>query len=193
MKDESSNLLARISQLEHLVDELTSRQHIRDVIHNYSRGVDRVDAEILRSCYHPDAIDEHDILMTGGRDEFVDHGMSILANSVDYTFFNNGTSIISISGDKAAAETYCQTAKMFEDADGSRVLRLTGCRFLDRLERRDGEWRIIYRRLVLEWALNTRPADKDVGIFKIRPKDIPVHWTRDKNDPSYDILASTSA
>ncbi len=35
--------------------------------------------------------------------------------------------------------------------DGAEKLRLTGGRYVDRLERRDGEWRIAERVVVLEW------------------------------------------
>lgn len=35
-------------------------QHaIRDVLYRYCRGVDRVDLELVRDCYHDDAVDDH--------------------------------------------------------------------------------------------------------------------------------------
>ena len=41
----------------------------------YSRGIDRLDAEAVRSCYHPDGTDEH-TGFAGPRDEFVDWVMA---------------------------------------------------------------------------------------------------------------------
>ena len=35
------------------------RQAIVDCIHRYARGVDRADDELLRSAYHPDAVEDH--------------------------------------------------------------------------------------------------------------------------------------
>ncbi|MGA1649630.1 MAG: nuclear transport factor 2 family protein, partial [Ilumatobacteraceae bacterium] len=40
-------------------DELVDRELIRDLVQRYARGVDRRDFDLVRSCYHPDAIDEH--------------------------------------------------------------------------------------------------------------------------------------
>jgi SnoaL-like domain len=43
------------AQLAHLLDESA----IRQLLARYSRAIDRRDYELLRSCYHPDAVDEH--------------------------------------------------------------------------------------------------------------------------------------
>ena len=36
------------------VDELLAREEIGDVIKRLARGTDRLDAELIESCYHPD-------------------------------------------------------------------------------------------------------------------------------------------
>ena len=41
------------------LDDLIDREQIRDVIYRYARGVDRRDYELVRSCYHPNATDDH--------------------------------------------------------------------------------------------------------------------------------------
>ncbi|MEY3566868.1 MAG: hypothetical protein RLZ19_882, partial [Actinomycetota bacterium] len=41
------------------IDEVVAREHIRDVVYRYARGVDRRDFDLVRSCYHPDATDDH--------------------------------------------------------------------------------------------------------------------------------------
>jgi hypothetical protein len=40
-------------------DDLRSKDEIRDVVLRLARGIDRCDLELLRSCYHPDAHEEH--------------------------------------------------------------------------------------------------------------------------------------
>ncbi len=52
-------------------DELVDRELIRDLVQRYARGVDRRDFELVRSCYHADAIDEHGPYV-GGVDGFVE-------------------------------------------------------------------------------------------------------------------------
>ena len=49
--DESSQAAA----LQMLIDEAAIKKvHLR-----YCRGIDRMDWDLIRSCYHPDAIDDH--------------------------------------------------------------------------------------------------------------------------------------
>jgi hypothetical protein len=60
-----------MDDLERTVGELKDRQDILDCLMRYSRGVDRLDRELLRSAYHPDAVDDHG-MFAGGRDAFVD-------------------------------------------------------------------------------------------------------------------------
>ena len=38
---------------------VSARDEIRELLTRYCRGVDRMDAELIASAYHPDAIDEH--------------------------------------------------------------------------------------------------------------------------------------
>ena len=44
------------------VQELLDKQAIHEVMIRYCRGLDRMDAELVGSAYHPDAHDDH-----GGR------------------------------------------------------------------------------------------------------------------------------
>jgi hypothetical protein len=39
--------------------ELQDKAEIREVHMRYCRGIDRMDFDLVRSCYHPDAIDRH--------------------------------------------------------------------------------------------------------------------------------------
>ena len=39
--------------------ELLAKQEITELLYRYCRGVDRLDMELVRSCYHPDATDSH--------------------------------------------------------------------------------------------------------------------------------------
>jgi SnoaL-like domain len=56
-------------ELERAVVALQDRQAIQDVLMTYSRGIDRLDRELLLSVYHDDAIDDHGVFV-GSPEEF---------------------------------------------------------------------------------------------------------------------------
>lgn len=136
------------------VAELVDRTAISDVLHRYCRAIDRCDAELLRSCYHPDAVDHHGPIR-GRRDEFVDRAISELtlraASHGQLTTHVLGNVIIDLDGDAAAVESYFQAAHVEDRDEGFRVFEFHG-RYLDRFERRDGEWRIARRTVVHDWS-----------------------------------------
>ena len=59
------------------LDDISSHLEIRQVLATYSRGVDRWDAEILKSVYHPDAIDKHTVFNGTGWDFAEDWTMDL--------------------------------------------------------------------------------------------------------------------
>ena len=48
------------------VRELLDAEQIRDVILRYCHAADRGDWDLARSCYHPDALDDHGIFSGNG-------------------------------------------------------------------------------------------------------------------------------
>lgn len=135
------------TQLEAMIRELHDRQAIRDVVHTYSRGVDRQDRDLLLSCYHPDAIDDHGMFV-GPADEFFDW-----TDPSHLRYFRTHQHIITnhicaLEGDTAHCETYWMFAGMVKESD---QLATYGGRYIDRMERRDGAWRIAARKCVLEY------------------------------------------
>src|SRR3954470_18611345 len=42
-----------------LLQELLDKQQLYELLARYCRAVDRADGELLLSCYHPDATDDH--------------------------------------------------------------------------------------------------------------------------------------
>ena len=142
---------------EQSVQRLVDKDEIRDAMSRYARGVDRGDWALVRSTYHPDAIDEHGDFKGSidGLIEWLDQRFAGCDNSMHFL----GNSLIEFAGpDCALVETYfvsrrlrapvgdeCQTA-------GSRdaMCREAWGRYVDRFERRDGEWRAAHRTVVLE-------------------------------------------
>lgn len=160
--------------LQRLVDEAD----IRRVLGRYARAIDRLDWELLRSCYHPDAVDEHGSFR-GTVDEFVPWVQERLAE-YDWTKHFLGNQLIELDGDTAWSETYCLAFHRVPAADGRGPLdRLINVRYVDRLERRDGEWRIAHRLTVYG------PGRVDPVVEE--PQTTPLHilFARDRSDPAY--------
>jgi hypothetical protein len=141
--------------LRHLAD----RQAIMDCAVRFSRGVNRRDRELLKSVFHPDAVDDHGFFV-GNRDDFVSWLDTVYDRiSVTQHFVTNQT--VDIEGDTAHAETYWFVANVQK---GSSSVILRGGRYIDRLERRRGTWAIAERVCLIEWNCTTGelPTSADV-------------------------------
>lgn len=77
-----------------------ARSEIRDVLARYVRGVDRLDAELIRSCYHPDAYEVHGIF-NGNAHEFA----TWRARQTIRSHHVLSESAIKFDGDRAFVET----------------------------------------------------------------------------------------
>jgi hypothetical protein len=151
------------------LDELVARRDIEAVLTRYCRALDRADIKLMRTVYWPDGIDVHGIY-EGNAAEFVEF---IIGEITQY--FEMGTHCllnihIDVAGDLACAESYLYSAcrvrrEMAESLFGSRYIQMWGDagldagtgqfvmagRYLDRLEKRGGEWRIARRQVVMDW------------------------------------------
>ncbi len=184
-------LAETVRKLAAEVQELKDKEAIRAVLARYSRGIDRIDREALLSAYHPDAIDDHNAHFCGSPDGFADFALSGLEKLFDMSFYHNGTIAIEVDGDEARCESYIFSPKVLKerDADGAKQLWIGGGRFLDKLERRDGEWRILRRKLVSEWGFITSAQTKTIGPFPYPPDPNGVWGKRDRSDLSYRFWA----
>ena len=118
------------------LERMLARDEIREVLARYARGVDRADADLLKSCYHPDAIEEHGGNYTGNAFAYVDGAVPRirLMGAMQHLL---GTSHIEFDGDVAWVETYLWTFARFA-ANGKSTDTFTGGRLVDRFERRAG-------------------------------------------------------
>lgn len=138
-----------IRSVTQIKDELADREAIRDVLLRYCRASDRVDEELLRSVYWPDAEDDH-LEFSGGREEFIAYCMPIL-RTMRYNMHTVANMLIVIDGDKADVETYFIGYHSVPNEDGTRKDSFSGGRYLDNMEKRDDEWRIKKRLVTVEW------------------------------------------
>ena len=130
------------------LQELIDKDQIRTILNLYCRAVDRADAELLTSLYHPDAVDEHGEF-SGTRDDFVIWGIETVTSLYETCQHSLGTVNIELAGDRAYTESYFVSAAVHrERVNGEQIVSYLHGRYLDWFERRDGVWRIARRRLV---------------------------------------------
>ena len=155
------------------LQELLDKQAVAEVVHRYCRAVDRGDIELLRTVYHPDATDERNGTLTRGNDIAPAVLGPVMANMLS-TNHHIGTQTIVVDGDVSAAESYSAGNHVL--SDGRRLRSLV--RYVDRFERRDGEWRISRRQMILDNSEVTPAAQSVEGAP-------PTAARRNRDDPSY--------
>jgi hypothetical protein len=165
--------------MESPLDELLAQRAISDVLLRYCRGIDRLDLELVRDCYWPDATDSHGGFQ-GTRDEFVTWVAKLLAR-FDATMHFVGNSLVEVEGDAAVAETYAIAFHRGPEATPGLNL-IVGVRYVDRFEHRGGEWRIAKRVCSTEWSR----VDDVAGRFPIAPGHVT--GKRDRGDVLYEML-----
>jgi hypothetical protein len=141
---------ASTATLEIMID----REAIRDVITRVARGEDRRHEGLLRSAYWPDATIDFGVMQGG----FEDYLTWCVPGSPDIPVTQHmlGQCMISLRGGSAKAETYVQSYHRVKAEGGERDTAMGG-RYLDVLEKREGEWRIAARTMIYDW-------DRDLGV-----------------------------
>jgi hypothetical protein len=167
-----------LEQLRRDVQYLMDRTAILDVVSRHARGCDRHDAILLTSTYHDDGVDEHGAARNEGPGfaQFINavHAQTSRAHTHNIT-----THTCDIDGDTAHAESYVLVSLLAPDAASTSVM---SGRYLDRLEKRDGTWRIAARRSTVDLVLTGSAALLQHPGF--RAQAYP-QGTRDRSDPSY--------
>ena len=167
-----------LENLRRVVQALKDRAAILDCIATHARGCDRHDVALLSSTYHDDGIDEHGTATIPGP-EYAAWANAAHAATSDAHLHNVTTHTCEIDGDDAHAESYVVVALLGKDHKTATMM----CgRYIDRLERRDGAWKIAVRRSTVELAFTAdaslvqSPFFTDLGYLK---------GTRDRDDLSY--------
>jgi hypothetical protein len=126
---------------------LSDHDAIRQVAARYARGVDRLDGDLMKSAYWPEATDDHGV--------FVGNAMAFCDRVIDSHQRFTGTMhcvmnhAIEVNGSTASGEIYNDTY-VFRTDNGVDHIDTWFGRYLDQYENRNGEWRIIERICVHE-------------------------------------------
>ncbi len=168
-------------KLEARLRELIDRHDIWKVVLKYARGIDRLDRDLVRSCYWDDAIDDHHAYV-GGPDYFIDVTFTEARKSSIVQRHGVSNFTCEIVGDDA----HCETYYTFIGANIEPPHLLSMGRYIDHLQRRDGIWKYANRVTVIEknFSLTEFPNDAVIcaGNTKLGPL-LPA--ARDSTDLSY--------
>jgi ketosteroid isomerase-like protein len=168
------------------LQQLCDERDIQEVLVRYCRGSDRCDVDLVKSAYWPDAIDDH-LIFNGNAMEFADFLIDMFLTHVHRTVHTISNVWIRLDGDAAAVETYVHAYHLMK-GEGKGVEAVMAGRYLDRFERRDGEWRIAERKCVPDWEKNcTALLDPDT-LNRLMTADL-----RRPNDQSYELFARTTS
>lgn len=170
----------RDEDLDRRLRELVDRQEIHDCIVRYCRGVDRLDAELLTSAYHPDAIDDHG-LFVGTPDAFAAYFIAFHGENQTATQHIITNHHCELDGETAHCETYWLFAGMNREGP---ELSLGGGRYIDRMERREGRWAIAARKCLYDWQ--GKPGDYSLPPEVLETMRGAGAATRDRDDASYE-------
>lgn len=157
--------------------DVRATTEMQQVLSQFCRGVDRRDDEIIRSCYWPEAYDDHGVYR-GDAEGFAAWVTGVCAEMGFMQHTISNFRLFGVAGDLATSETYYHMRCVGLDGELAQVFG----RYLDRWERRDGRWLIAHRLCTLEWSSANSgysTVDFSTGAF-------------DRTDPSYELAALVS-
>jgi hypothetical protein len=165
---------------EHRLQVVLDKHALHRLLIRYTRGIDRWDKEFVLSVFHPDAHLHHNNFKGRAADffEFLFDGDSFGGQHV---IMNE---LFDVRGDVAFGESYLWSQRSGignpSDSMGWPIQRIG--RYVDRFERRAGEWRIADRRTIIEWL----PEELDEGRLGSYKLANFAPGFSDRRDPSYE-------
>jgi hypothetical protein len=138
-------------------EEAADRLAIRELVEAYSHCADRRDAKGQMALF---TADTHFVVYMNAKDPKPSqelHSREALApvfadlNRYAATMhFLGQTTILALTGDRGAAETYCMPHHLTIDG-GKRRLMIAALRYADQFVKMDGVWLFEERRLYVDW------------------------------------------
>jgi len=158
--------------------DVEAKSAIHSALLRYTRGIDRLDGELVASAFHPGArcidygADEMSI------EDFVTYAIPRL--EAGYTATQHRVSNVAIEFDESGTRAICEAyvlAFHVQTSDGAERLHTFNGRYIDRFEQRDGDWKIASRVLRVDWS-RIEQIDETMG-------GVWVASARDRTDAVY--------
>jgi hypothetical protein len=165
------------------LQEMLDHHRIRQVLAEYCRGSDRCDEPLMASVYAKESWDDHG-LFRGPGDEFARAMTAMTIETTETLSHSLGQSLITVNGDEAGAETYFIAVARTIGPDDTLMCNQLGGRFVDKLVREDGHWKVKHRIAMRDWSVAI-PLTND---WELSTTLTP--GTRSETDPSYAVLGT---
>jgi hypothetical protein len=136
--------------MEEQIQELLDRKACEDVLLRYGRTLDWLDQTGQEECFWPDAVIDYGFFQGTGKD-WVPMVMAVEASSARRWHVSTGV-MVQVRGSSARSESYGLTVGTTSNEQGQLIDTLFGGRYLDELEKREGQWRISKRTYVADWT-----------------------------------------
>jgi len=150
---------------QYTAQRIADRFAIQDLMYRWCRAVDRLDKQGMLDIFWPGAIDSHGPYI--GPAEGLVEWILVRHRPIGTSSHFIGNMLIEFASDDVAlVETYVRTIQQYPPEAKQQLAQLTGgasgdpksamdmftsSRYLDRMERRNGEWRIAHRDLIQDW------------------------------------------
>lgn len=147
------------------IQALVDKHEIVEVIGpRYGRALDWLDEAALKECFHADGWVDYGFFV-GNAHDWCAVVLPIERQSV-HRFHYTFNPLVDIHGDRADAESNSVAGARMPNGAGGFNQSFYGSRYLDKLERRDGRWKILERRVLLEFAQQLPSAGSPDGSLK---------------------------
>jgi hypothetical protein len=121
---------------------------VRQAIYRYARGIDRLDAALIRDAFWPDARITMGAIYDGGPEGFVAVAIGFMG-MFSATRHDVANIMLAAEADSIGYEAYVRAWHLNEGAGTE--LEVLG-RYIGRAEQRGGEWRIAEHGELLDWG-----------------------------------------
>ena len=146
-----------MSETDPRIARLLDKQDCVELVHKLARAIDRCDSDLVREVFHPDATDDHG-MFKGTAADFVPWVMEVL-NGMRRTQHIIGNVLVEVDGNKAEGESYFIAHHVLPGGEGADSFMVAAGRYLDRFEKRNGEWKISHRHAVYDWSQTAAASD----------------------------------
>jgi len=163
------------AELDTRLRAMLDHHDIRQTLAEYCHACDRADEPLMASLYAANSFDDHGLVQAPG-EEYARAMTKLVVDRTEAVWHVLGQSLIKVDGDEAGAETFFLGIMRLNPQEGvSKINQLAG-RFVDKLERVDGKWKIKHRTCVRDTSITFKVEEDMQANYGMVP------GTRDASD-----------